>query len=422
MLRRLHTHGQRHALRRLEHAMHSDRWLLVHPQHTLEPAPRDALRTKMLLAVLGLGALHTTLSLDNDVPPLWTTDAGPGLVLLSPTKPSILIVNDNLPTNVNGVVTFLANMERHASAYSVSYLNPSQFPHIDCPGYPDIKLSLPFRLVSKLRSHRPDFIHIATEGPLGLATRLYCDLNRIPYNSAYHTRIPEYMEVVFGVPEAIGYAYLRWFHRNSAAVLTTTDTMVHELRRRGFKSLIQPMKFGVDRRLFRPTIRRARETTTAHGPILLSVGRVSKEKGLDAFCDLDYPGATKIVVGDGPYRSELEARYPEIQFVGLQTGEALAEYYANADVLVFTSRTDTFGLVMIESLACGTPVAAFPVPGPLDAIECGVTGHLSEDLRASIDVCLGLDRAAVATASEVWSWEHCWATFEKHLVRSNLSE
>ncbi|KDO25942.1 hypothetical protein SPRG_08597 [Saprolegnia parasitica CBS 223.65] len=419
MLRRLHTHGQRHALRRLEHAMRSDRLLLVHPQHTLEPAPRDALRTRMLLAVLGLGALHTTLSLDDERPPLWTTKDAPAVeTTLSSKKPSILIVNDNLPTNVNGVVTFLSNMERHASAYNVSYLNPSQFPHIDCPGYPDIKLSLPLRLASKLRSHRPDFIHIATEGPLGLATRLYCDLYRIPYNSAYHTRIPEYMHVVFGVPEAIGYLYLRWFHRNSAAVLTTTDTMVRELRRRGFKSPIQPMKFGVDRRLFRADLRRPRETN-ASGPILLSVGRVSKEKGLDAFCDLDYPGATKIVVGDGAYRSELEARYPEIQFVGLKTGDALAEYYANADVLVFTSRTDTFGLVMIESLACGTPVAAFPVPGPLDAIECGVTGHLSEDLRASIDVCLGFDRAAVAAASQVWSWDHCWATFEKHLVPSD---
>ncbi|OQS07993.1 glycosyltransferase [Thraustotheca clavata] len=331
-------------------------------------------------------------------------------------KKTILVINDNLPTNVNGVVTFLKNMEKYAvdENYSVKYLYPSQFPHFDCPGYPDIKLSIPLQLASKIRAANPDFIHIATEGPLGLATRLYCDRHGIPYNSAYHTRIPEYMNVQFGIPEAIGYGYLRWFHSNSRQVLTTTDTMVSELESRGFIAPINPMKFGVDRSIFSPKLRQEKAPSSC--PVLLSVGRVSKEKGLDAFCELKYPGATKIVVGDGAYRKELEERYPDIHFVGYQSGKLLAEYFANADCLVFTSRTDTFGLVMIESMACGTPVAAFPVTGPLDVIENGVTGYLSNDLKQAIEMSLCLDRTKVENASQCWSWESCWSIFQNNLV------
>ncbi|OQR97660.1 glycosyltransferase [Achlya hypogyna] len=418
MLRRVQQAAARHARARSSlNAPGISGTLAVHGKEPLKKATTPA---KLALVVVTLGGLHLATAEPKVMlpPPEETSrwsDAHP-----SPTeaKPRILIVSDNLPSNVNGVVTFLRNMEAHArDAYDVVYMTPEQFPHVDCPGYPDIKLAVPFGFADKLAAAAPDFVHLATEGPLGLVARLYCDAHGIAYNSAYHTRIPEYMQVTFGVPLAVGYSYLRWFHANSRQMLTTTDTMVAELRRRGFRPPIQPMKFGVDRTVFRSDLRR-RDRPSTGGPVLLSVGRVSKEKGLDAFCELNYPGATKIVVGDGAYRRELEARYPEIQFVGVQTRVALAELYANADCLVFTSRTDTFGLVMIESLACGTPVAAFPVPGPIDAIENGVTGYLSEDLKASVEACLALDRRRVDEASHCWSWEHCWATFQLHLIPS----
>jgi glycosyltransferase involved in cell wall biosynthesis len=339
-------------------------------------------------------------------------------------KKTILVINDNLPGNINGVVTFLSNIERLAvhDGYRMVYINPSFFPFVNCPGFPDVKLSLPINIASKIRDAKPDFIHIATEGPLGLASRLYCDTNNIPYNTAYHTRLPEYVQVVLGIPDIVGYSYLRWFHSNSRCLLTTTDAMVQELQTRGFHGRIQRMAFGVDRTIYSSKWRHDKDKMKKPGPVLLSVGRVSKEKGLDTFCALEYPGATKIVVGDGAYRRELEAKYPHVQFVGFQTGTKLAQYYANADCLVFTSVTDTFGLVMIESMACGTPVAAFPVTGPLDIVETGVTGYLSHDLKASIDACLALDRKVVEAASCCWSWDLCWKIFKENLIRADGTE
>ncbi|EQC32874.1 hypothetical protein SDRG_09406 [Saprolegnia diclina VS20] len=335
----------------------------------------------------------------------------------SPTVQTILVVNDNMRTNINGVVTMFNNIEGLAErdGFRLVYLNPSEFPHFDCPGYPDIKMSLPIGFDEKVAKIAPDYFHIATEGPLGLATRIYCDRRNIKYNSGYHTKIPEYINVMYGVPESFGYAYLRWFHRNSARVLTTTSSMVNELEHHGFYNHIKPMTFGVDRRIFRSALRQ-HDFQGLRRPILLSVGRVSKEKGLDDFCNLEYPG-TKIVVGDGAYRKELQQKHPEILFTGFQKGSALAEYYANADVLVFPSRTDTFGVVIIEALAVGTPVAAYNVTGPKDILEHGVTGIMGDDLRANVDACLALNRRHVEDASAGWSWENCWQIFRRHLIK-----
>ena len=327
----------------------------------------------------------------------------------------ILVVTDNLRTQVNGVVTTFKNIESHALAdgFDIVYLDPGQFSYCDAPGYPEVKLSWPRGIGKKIQAMGPQHIHIATEGPLGLAARLYCDRHSLKYNTSYHTKFPEYLKKMYHIPESISYIYMRWFHKHSGRVLTTTQTMVDDLRRRGFQGNIKAWTRGVDRDIFKSSLR---GETVAGRPILLSVGRVSKEKGLDDFCQLNYPGATKIVVGDGPYRRELEAKYPDVIFAGAKFGEELALYYANADVFVFTSTTDTFGIVIIESLACGTPVAAYPVAGLKDILENGVTGHMSDDLKSSIDICLGISRNRVEHASLKWTWENCWEIFRRNLV------
>ena len=331
----------------------------------------------------------------------------------------ILVVTDNLRTQINGVVTTFKNIESHALAdgFSIVYLDPGQFPHCDAPGYPEVKLSWPRGIGAKIEEVDPDYIHIATEGPLGLAARLYCDKRKIDYNTSYHTKFPEFLKKMYGIPESLTYRYMRWFHKHSGRVLTTTQTMVDDLRRRGFQGDIKPWTRGVDRDVFTSSLRKEKLTGR---PILLSVGRISKEKGLDDFCRIDYPGATKVVVGDGPYKAELERRYPDVRFAGTKTGQELAEYFANADCFVFTSRSDTFGVVIIESLAVGTPVAAYPVAGPKDILENGITGHMSEDLKHSIDVCLGLPRDRVESASQRWTWERCWEIFRDNLIKASI--
>jgi glycosyltransferase involved in cell wall biosynthesis len=330
----------------------------------------------------------------------------------------ILVVTDNLRKQINGVAVTFKNIESYADrdGYDIVYIDPGQFPHCDCPGYPEVKLSLPWSIGSKIKAMDADHIHIATEGPLGLAARLYLDGKGIKYNTSYHTKFPEFLNKMYRIPMCITYAYMRWFHKHSGRVLTTTQTMVDDLTARGFASNIVPWTRGVDRNIFTSSLRKEKLTGR---PILLSVGRVSKEKGLDDFCKLDYPGAAKIIVGDGPYRAELQQRYPEVLFVGAKFGTELAQYYANADVMVFASRTDTFGIVIIEALACGTPVAAYSVPGPIDILEQGVTGHMTlDDLRTAVDQCLLLNRTQVEHASSKWSWQQCWNIFRDNLIKS----
>jgi glycosyltransferase involved in cell wall biosynthesis len=327
----------------------------------------------------------------------------------------ILIITDNLPEQINGVVTTYTNIEAMAllDGYNVVYITPGQFRYCDCPGYPDVKLSWPWGIGKKIKKVDADYIHIATEGPLGFAARCYLDCKGQRYNTSYHTKFPEFLKKLYNIPTSITYWYVRWFHKHSGKVLTTTQTMVNDLRSHGFDGDVIPWTRGVNRDIFKSSLRKEKLTGR---PILLSVGRVSKEKGLDDFCNLDYPGATKVVVGNGPYKEELEACYPEVIFAGAKFGKELAEYYASADVFVFTSRTDTFGIVIIESLACGTPVAAYPVPGPIDILDTGITGHMSNDLEDSIDLCLTYSRERVEHASQKWTWDNCWEIFKNNLV------
>jgi glycosyltransferase involved in cell wall biosynthesis len=327
---------------------------------------------------------------------------------------TILIITDNLKDQINGVVTTFKNLESHAvdAGYRVVYLDPGQFPHTACPSYPEVKLALPWKVGKKIAALDPDYIHIATEGPIGLAARLWLDCKGWRYNTSYHTKFPEFIKKIYGIPESWTYRYVRWFHKHSGKVLTTTHTMVKDLRANGFKGDIVAWTRGVDRSVFRSKLR---DTTKRDLPILLSVGRISKEKGLDDFCNLDVQG-TKIVVGDGPYLAELRTKYPDVTFVGAKSGEELARHYASADVFVFTSRVDTFGIVIIEALSVGTPVAAYPVPGPIDILEQGITGHMSEDLADSVSKCLSYSRDRVEQVSQVWTWDNCWQIFKDNLV------
>jgi glycosyltransferase involved in cell wall biosynthesis len=331
---------------------------------------------------------------------------------------TILVVTDNVPNQVNGVVTTFKNLEDQAGLAGdrIVYIDPGQFPRFNCPGYPEVKICWPHGISKKIKAIQPDYIHIATEGPVGLFARWWCERNNIPYNTSYHTDFAKFLKKMYHVPESWTWWYMRWFHKNSHRVLVTTESIKQELLTRGFCNL-RVWTRGVDRTIFNSSYR---GETVAGRPILLSVGRVSVEKGLDDFCRLDIPGATKIIVGDGPYRRELERRYPDIHFVGAKKGTQLARYYAQADVFVFPSRADTFGVVNIEALACGTPVAAYPVAGPKDIIDPGLTGFLNDHLRSAVEQCLTLDRRTVEDASLTWTWAECWRIFKENLVETAL--
>jgi glycosyltransferase involved in cell wall biosynthesis len=281
------------------------------------------------------------------------------------------------------------------------------------PGYDAVDLSWPWGISDIIDGINPDYIHIATEGPIGLATRMLCDRRQWRYNTSYHTNFAEALKKLLCIPESWSWRYIKWFHRHSGRVLTTTSAMVDILQYQGIHGDIIPWTRGVDRNIFTPELRgllREPEIT------LLYVGRVSKEKNLKAFCDLQYPNSQKIVVGDGPLLLTLREQYPEIKFRGFLVGRELAQEYANADVFVFPSHWDTFGLVMIEAMACGTPVAAFPVTGPNQVVESGVTGHLDQNLYLAIDQCLQLDRKLVHQASFRWDWQIAWDIFKKNLI------
>jgi glycosyltransferase involved in cell wall biosynthesis len=326
---------------------------------------------------------------------------------------TILIVTDNLPEQINGVVTTYKNLEAQAVAdgYNIVYLDPSRFPHVNAPRYPEVKLSWVRKIGRKIKEIQPDHIHIATEGPVGLACRVWCDRKNLTYNTAYHTKFPEGIKKLLGIPEFITWSYVRWFHKHSGKVLTTTETMVNDLVDHGFDGTVISWTRGVDREIFNP--QRRVETTSKY---LVCVSRVSKEKNLEDFLEMDFPGYLKVMVGDGPMLETYRKKYPEVHFTGFKTGIQLAEYYANAEAFVFPSRWETFGIVMIEAMACGTPVAAFPAAGPMDVIEEGKTGFMDKDLSTAVYRCLGLDRDKVLEYSMKWSWEHCWKIFKDNLV------
>ena len=315
----------------------------------------------------------------------------------------ILVATDAWHPQVNGVVRTLTMMAKagKAAGFDVSFLAPQSFRTFAMPSYPDLRVALPgsAKIARLIADARPDSIHIATEGPIGLAVRRYCRKGGLPFTTSFHTRFPEYISARLPIPESWIWSALRWFHGASQAVMAATPALASELRGRGFGNVVLWPR-GVDTQLFHP---RAADLGLPR-PIFISVGRVAVEKNLEAFLELDLPG-TKVVVGDGPARAALERKYPRAVFLGALQGEPLAEAYAAADVFVFPSRTDTFGLVLLEALASGVPVAAFPVTGPRDVIGTAEVGVLSEDLRLACLAALKLSPQDCRQFAASQTWE-----------------
>lgn len=314
----------------------------------------------------------------------------------------ILIVSDAWSPQVNGVVTSLQALisELRGLGHQVKLLSPADFRALPCPSYPEIPLVWDlWNVGAAIRDFQPDCVHLATEGPLGWAARRWLSKRGLAFSSAIHTRFPEYVHARWPwIPLRWGYAFLRMFHRPSQAVLVTTERMRDEFAGWSFKRLLLWRK-GVDTQLFRPRVR----LPNPAAPVFLYVGRVAPEKNIEAFLALDLPGEMR-VVGDGPQREALQAAYPQVRFLGYQHAQALAEAFQQASVLVFPSRTDTYGLVMLEALACGTPVAAFPVAGPLDVLQAGVSGVMNEDLQTACLGALTLDRTRCVALAARQSW------------------
>ncbi|TVS16377.1 MAG: glycosyltransferase family 1 protein [Gammaproteobacteria bacterium] len=315
---------------------------------------------------------------------------------------TILIVTDAWRPQTNGVVTTLEQVVAgvRERGTDVEVLEPGRFTTLGLPGYREIRVAInPFSVGRRIRALEPSAVHIATEGPLGLAARRYLARHDLPFTTSLHTKFPEYMRARVGLPLRWGYAFLRWFHQPAYSTLVTTERQREELAAWRLEHL-RVWGRGVDTEAFFPRAR----VEGYDGPLLLYVGRVAVEKNLEAFLELDCAGR-KVVVGDGPLRRSLERRYPDTEFVGYSYGEALADWYARADVFVFPSRTDTFGLVMLEAMACGTPVAAFPVTGPLGLVTEGLTGALDDDLAAAIERALECDRSACRSFAESQNWD-----------------
>jgi len=326
----------------------------------------------------------------------------------------IVIVSDAWLPQVNGVVRTLMRTvdEIRALGHEASVISPDLFRNLPCPTYNEIRLAVkPGRKLARLiDSFQPCAVHIATEGPLGIAARRYCLRRKLPFTTAFHTRFPEYVQARIGLPLSVGYAALRRFHAPASGVMVATASLERDLAGRGFSNLRRWTR-GVDTDLFRP---RDKSFLDLPRPIYLYVGRIAVEKNLDAFLDLDLPGS-KLVVGGGPQMGELARRHPRVRFAGPRQGEDLARHYAAADVFVFPSRTDTFGLVLLEALASGLPVAAYPVPGPLDVIDGAGVGFLDEDLASAAHRALAIPSQRCRDYALNFSWRHSAEQFLTNL-------
>jgi len=326
----------------------------------------------------------------------------------------IMIITDAWEPQVNGVVRTLkqTRAELTAMGHEVQMITPLEFKTIPCPTYPDISLSLfPGKTVAKkIKDFAPDAMHIATEGPLGISARAYAVKNNLPFSTAYHTRFPEYVKARTGIPLALTYAFLRWFHGPSMAVMAPTIVVKQDLEKYGFTNVVLWSR-GVDLSIFK--MQESKALNTAH-PIFLYVGRVAVEKNINAFLEIDLPGS-KWVVGDGPAMAAIREKHPEVNYLGVLQQEELAKVYAAADVFVFPSKTDTFGLVLLEAMACGTPVAAYPVTGPIDVLGDSQAGAMHDDLRIACMQALKIPREVARAHAEKFSWRAASEEFAAHL-------
>lgn len=320
----------------------------------------------------------------------------------------LMFITDAWFPQVNGVVTTMSTVIDmfKSQGHQIEIVEPSQFATVPLPTYKEIKVSLDlWRVGEKIKAFRPDKIHIVTEGALGIAASIFLRMNKVKYTTAFHTKFPEYVNERYPlVPVQAGYAMMHSFHGRSEKVLVPTPSVKAELDKRGFDNVITWSR-GVNTDVFHP-IQDDEQDPLAHldGKKYLYVGRVAKEKNIEAFLAANVDGH-KVVVGDGPLREELEAKYPNAHFVGYKKGRELALYYAAADVFVFPSKTDTFGIVMLEANACGTPVAAYPVSGPIDVVVNGETGVVDEDLDVAINACLALNPQDCIHYAKRNSWE-----------------
>jgi 1,2-diacylglycerol 3-alpha-glucosyltransferase/glucuronosyltransferase len=332
----------------------------------------------------------------------------------------ILVATDAWHPQVNGVVRTLTMMAEAAKGLGVEivFLTPESFRTFALPSYRDLRLALPgpSKIAELIERAAPDCIHIATEGPIGFMVRRHCRKHGLPFTTGFHTRFPEYVSARSPIPEKWVWSALRAFHRPSQAVMAATPALASELRSRGFRNVVLWSR-GVDTKLFHP-----RDIDIClPAPVYLCVGRVAVEKNLEAFLELDLPG-TKLIVGDGPARARLERKYRQAIFLGARHGEELAEIYAACDVFVFPSKTDTFGLVLLEALASGLPVAAFPVQGPRDVIGSAAVGVLRDDLRSACLEALSIPREDCVTFAAAHSWEVSARTFIEHAQRVSFDD
>jgi glycosyltransferase involved in cell wall biosynthesis len=327
----------------------------------------------------------------------------------------ILIATDAWHPQVNGVVRTLTSLARSAATMDadISFLTPEGFPSVGVPTYPGLRMALPNRreIARRIEQAAPEAIHIATEGPIGWAVRGYCRRNELAFTTSYTTRFPEYVEVRTRIPASAGYALLRHFHGAASMTMVATASLRQELAERGFRRLGSWGR-GVDTELFNPHHPAQLDLPR---PIFMTMGRVAVEKNLEAFLSLDLPGS-KVVVGDGPQRAALAYKYPDVKFLGEKKGQDLTSHLAAADVFVFPSLTDTFGVVQLEALACGTPVAAFPVTGPLDVIADHPIGALDHDLRSACLRAVGMSRQACRNFALERSWENSARQFIGNLT------
>ncbi|MBV7434416.1 glycosyltransferase family 1 protein [Cardiobacteriaceae bacterium TAE3-ERU3] len=330
---------------------------------------------------------------------------------------NIVIISDAWHPQINGVVRTLTETRKALidGGHKVLMVTPEQFRTIPCPSYPEIRLAINpgKKIASLLDTFKPSAIHIATEGTLGWAARRYCLKHKLPFTTAYHTRFPEYVHLRWRIPLQWSYAMMRRFHRPAQRVMVPTRSIADALAEQGIRHTAVWGR-GVDGNRFQPGFRdilRPHMTGCEEmRPVFMCIGRVAPEKNLEAFLRLDLPGS-KWVIGDGPALPTLQAAYPDVHFLGARAQKELPPYYRAADVFVFPSKTDTFGLVLLEAMACGTPVAAFPVAGPLDVVTDPRTGILDADLRQACIAALDCDRNACADYAAAYTWQHTTQRF-----------